>query len=99
MSNRNKRNVLLLLFFDGEDNFIIYPCRNLNKKTRRCKIYKKRFKINKDCLNTEEMLKQGAVPEGCAYVKENSDIQPIYPYKTINKKKRDELIWKLKKKI
>ena len=88
-------------FFDGEENFILYPCKYLSKKTRRCKIYKNRFKINKDCLNFEEMLKQGAVPEGCAYVKENPNIQAVIPYKTINNKKRNEMIkqWKLKKKI
>ena len=85
-------------FFDGEENFILFPCEHLSKKTRRCKIYKKRFKIKKDCLNIEEMLKQGAVPKGCAYVKEYPDIQTVLPYKTINKTKRDDLKWKLKKK-
>ena len=85
-------------FFDGIENFILYPCKYLNKKTRRCKIYKNRFKINKNCLNFEEMLKQGAVPRECAYVNKHPDIQPIRPYKTINKKKRNEIIWKLKKK-
>ena len=86
-------------FFDGKENFIIYPCKYLNKKTRRCKVYKNRFIKNPGCLNREEMLKRGAVPKECAYVKEYPTIQPIRPYKTINNKKRDELIWKLKKKI
>ena len=89
-----------LSYFDGEENFILGPCKYLNKKTRRCTIYKKRFKINKDCLNVEEMIEQGAVPKECAYVNDNSDVQPIQPYKTINNIKRNELIkqWKLKKK-
>ena len=90
-----------LSFFDGEENFIIAPCKYLNKKTRRCTIYKNRFKINKDCLNVDEMIKQGAVPRECAYVKDYPDNQPIHPYKTLNHKKRIELIkqWKLEKKI
>ena len=86
-------------FFDGVENFVLYPCKYLSKKTRRCKVYKNRLKKNPSCLNVDEMLKQGAVPEGCAYVKEYPNIQTIRPYKTINNKKRDELIWKLKKKI
>ena len=88
-------------YFDGEENFILYPCKFLNKKTRRCKIYKKRFKIKKDCLNVEEMITQGAVPKECAYVKDYPNVQPIRPYKITNNKKRLEMIkiWKLKKRI
>ena len=86
--------------YDGEEQFILFPCKYLNKKTRRCTIYKKRFKINKDCLDLEAMLLKGACPEECEYVK-NSFITPQHPYKIINNKKRNEWIkkWKLKKKI
>ena len=86
-------------FFDGEENFILFPCEHLSKKTRRCKVYKNRFIKNPGCLSVEEMLKQGAIPEECAYHTESPHIQPIRPYKTINNKKRDELKRKLKKKI
>ena len=84
-------------YYDGQDNFILFPCEYLSKKTRRCTVYKKRFKKKKGCLTVDDMLKQGACPKGCLYVKES--FTPKYPYKTINKKKRDEIIWKLKKKI
>ncbi|KKL48943.1 hypothetical protein LCGC14_2320440, partial [marine sediment metagenome] len=41
-------------FYDGTDNFLIYPCQYLSKKTRRCTIYKKRFKVNKKCVELDE---------------------------------------------
>lgn len=83
-------------YYDGQDNFAIFPCPYLSKKTRRCKIYKKRFKINPNCLDMKAMIREGAVPKECAYL-ENTDIQPIRPFKTINKKKRDEIINGIKK--
>ena len=72
-------------YYDGTDNFIIYPCEYLSKKTRRCKVYSKRFNI-KHCLSVEDALKEGALPLECAYVKE-SDVIPIRPHKKINIKK------------
>lgn len=73
--------------YDGADNFVIYPCEYLSKKTRRCKVYNKRFNI-KHCLTVEESLIEGAFPLECAYVKE-SDVIPIRPNKTINTNKRE----------
>jgi hypothetical protein len=70
-------------YFDGTDNFVIYPCEYLSKKTRRCKIYKNRFKINPNCLTVDEALKEGQLPIKCAYVIESSII-PIRPHKSIN---------------
>ncbi len=86
--------------YDGVDNFIIGPCPHLNKKTRRCKIYKKRLEINKRCLPLNKALEQGALPKECPYVQE-WDGTPIRPNKTINNEKRLEMIkiWKLEKKI
>ena len=86
--------------FDGQDNFIMYPCKYLSKKTRRCTIYKKRFIINKDCLDIESAYKKGALPKECPYAK-TYDYPPIRPFKTVNIEKRKEMInkWKLKKKI
>ena len=72
--------------YDGTDNFIIYPCDYLSKKTRRCKIYKNRFKINPKCLKLEDALLEGALPIECPYVIE-SDVIPIRPNKSINIKK------------
>ncbi|KKN56978.1 hypothetical protein LCGC14_0567000 [marine sediment metagenome] len=67
-------------YFDGTDNFITHPCLYLSKKTKRCKIYKKRFKINPQCLSVQKGLHEGSFPEECPYVK-NSNIVPIRPYK------------------
>ena len=78
-------------FYDRTDNFIIFPCKYLSKKTRRCTIYKNRFKINDKCLKVSDALKQGAFPKECAYVKE-SDIKPVIPNKIYNKEKRIEMI-------
>lgn len=85
---------------DGVDNFIVFPCKYLSKKTRRCTIYKKRFEINKRCLPLKKALEQGALPKECPYVKEWKGT-PIRPNKIFNKNKRMELInkWKLEKKI
>ena len=87
-------------YYDGEENFILGPCIYLNNKTRRCKVYKNRLEINKECLNVEDMLLQGACPKECEYIKD-SFTTPQHPYKTINNKKRNEMIkqWKLEKKI
>jgi len=75
---------------DGIDNFILYPCPYLSKKTRRCKVYKNRFEINKRCLSLNKALEQGALPKECPYVQE-WDGTPIRPNKTINKIKRMEV--------
>lgn len=87
-------------YYDGVDNFVVSPCKYLNKKTRRCTIYKKRFEINKRCLPLNKALEQGALPKECRYVQE-WDGTPIRPNKTINNEKLKELInrWKLEKKI
>lgn len=69
--------------YDGLDNFVIFPCKYLSKKTKRCKIYKKRFKINKQCWTMEKALNNGGLPEACKYAQE-SDIVPRVPYK-VNK--------------
>ena len=52
-----------------------HPCKYLNPKTGRCKIYKKRKKINPNCLSLEEMYLQGGLPKNCPYVKENPEYQ------------------------
>ena len=78
-------------YFDGVENFITHPCKYLSKKTGRCTIYKKRFKINPLCLIMEKALKEGQLPELCMYV-QKSEIIPIRPWKTINKNKVKEMI-------
>ena len=78
-------------YFDGEENFIIFPCNYLNKKTRRCTIYKDRFKINPHCLDIDTAYMMGALPKECAYVK-LYDFEPSLPFKTVNLKKLKEMI-------
>ena len=69
--------------FDGRENFVIYPCKYLSTKTKRCTVYKKRFNVNKKCWTIEKALKNGGLPEACKYAQE-SDIPIKVPYKTKN---------------
>ena len=85
-----------LSHYDGVDNFIVFPCKYLSKKTRRCTVYKKRFEINKWCLSLNKALEQGALPKACPYVQEWEGT-PTRPNKTVNKQKRDEIINGIKK--
>ena len=73
-------------YFDGVENFIIFPCEHLSKKTKRCKIYKKRFKVAKWCMDLDTAYMMGALPEACPYVKDY-DFEPSIPFKTINYEK------------
>lgn len=82
-------------FYDGLDNFLIYPCKYLSEKTKRCTIYKKRFKINKKCVELDEAYMMGGLPESCPYV-EDYDFEPTLPFKTVNIKKRNKLIEMIK---
>lgn len=52
-----------------------HPCKYLNTKTGRCKIYKKRHEMNPNCLTIKEMILIGTVPKECLYVKDNQDYQ------------------------
>ena len=76
--------------YDGTENIAVYPCKYLSKKTRRCTIYKKRFKINKNCLDIDKAYSEGALPKDCPYVKDY-DYPPVRPFKTVNVKKLLEM--------
>lgn len=52
-----------------------HPCKYLNTKTGRCKVYKKRHEMNPNCLTIKEMTLNGTVPKECLYVKDNHDYQ------------------------
>ncbi len=78
-------------YFDGTDNFVVFPCKYLSKKTRRCTIYKKRFIINPKCMGIDEAYMMGGLPENCPYV-EDYDFEPSLPFKIYNKEKRIEMI-------
>lgn len=68
-------------YYDGTIHLAKKPCPYLNKAGR-CKIYKKRFTINKRCLTVEKALLASALPKECQYVKE-SDIIPVRPNKIL----------------
>jgi uncharacterized cysteine cluster protein YcgN (CxxCxxCC family) len=62
-------------------------CAFLDDKTRKCVIYKQRYK-NPHCLTIEQMIKGGTVPKWCLYVKDNPEYQAridtrIYKYKIV----------------
>ncbi|MGV9198642.1 MAG: hypothetical protein ACOC4M_07360 [Promethearchaeia archaeon] len=52
-----------------------HPCKYLNLKTNRCKIYLNRRKNNKNCLSIKEMKKVRALPKECLYVKNDTEYQ------------------------
>jgi len=52
-----------------------HPCKYLNTKTGRCKIYKKRQEINPNCLTIKEMIICGTLTKECLYVKDNQEYQ------------------------
>ena len=58
-------------FIEGTDD-IIYsnPCPYLNK-VGRCKIYKKRFKINPNCMAIDKAVRFLALPPKCKYYEVN----------------------------
>ena len=62
-----------------------HPCKYLNTKTGRCKVYKKRHEMNPNCLTIKEMILLGTIPKGCLYVKDDQEYQ----------KRKDTVILKL----
>lgn len=47
-----------------------HPCIHLNHKTHRCRIYKKRFRLNKDCADIETAYRKGGLPYNCRYLQD-----------------------------
>jgi uncharacterized protein len=60
---------------EGRIFFTSTPCRYLDITTRRCRIYKKRFKINPECMElTPELVKELKwLHSGCGYKKALSE--------------------------
>lgn len=56
---------------EGRIFFTSTPCRYLDISTRRCRIYKKRFKVNPECVElTPELVKELKwLHRGCGYKK------------------------------
>lgn len=63
--------------FDNNYHIILtnHPCKYLDTKTGRCKVYNKRRSHFKNCLSVEEMIICGTVPKECLYVKDNEEYQ------------------------
>jgi len=57
---------------NGTIFFTQTPCRYLDVVTRKCRIYKRRFEINPECIQlTEELVRELSwLHDGCAYKKE-----------------------------
>ena len=55
---------------DGKVHVTPVPCRYLNVVTRACKVYHKRFKLDRRCVKlTPEVVRSvNWLPEDCAYV-------------------------------
>jgi len=65
-----------MLYLDGSlFTLTKHPCKYLNQKTRRCKIYNKRRENNPNCLTIEEMYVIGSFPKDCPYVKNDIEYQ------------------------
>lgn len=65
-----------MLYLDGSlFTLTKHPCKYLNKKTGRCKIYDKRKEVNPNCLTLEEMYIIGSFPKNCPYIKNNPEYQ------------------------
>ena len=52
-----------------------HPCKYLNTKTGRCKVYKKRHEMNPNCLTIKEMILMGTISKECLYVKDDQEYQ------------------------
>jgi len=80
MSIRGKCCYFLVRIIDDKYNDIFvtlsnHPCKYLNIKTGRCKVYKKRHELNPNCLTIKEMIISGTIPKQCLYVKDNQEYQ------------------------
>ena len=53
-------------------------CPNLNPETKLCTIYETRLKEAHWCISGDKLFGNGALPEGCLYLKEHPEREP-YP--------------------
>lgn len=67
----------------GKIRFTAVACRHLDLKVCRCRIYAKRFQLERDCkkISPENILKLKWLPKTCGYrtVAEGRDLSPWHP--------------------
>jgi uncharacterized cysteine cluster protein YcgN (CxxCxxCC family) len=51
-------------------------CPNLNPETKLCNVYKTRLQIVPWCLTGNGLFNNGALPQGCLYLKEKPEREP-----------------------
>lgn len=65
-----------MLYLDGSLYTLTkHPCKYLNKKTGRCKVYTNRKEVNPNCLTLEEMYVVGSFPKDCPYIRNDIEYQ------------------------
>jgi len=57
-------------FWDGLLVFTNRTCRYFDPQTRRCTVYKKRFRMGVGCLTVAESIERRALPTDCPYVED-----------------------------
>ena len=55
------------------------PCQFLDLKTKKCLVYKNRYKVNPYCITIKEAIRQNALPVDCLYVKDNEEYKKNVP--------------------
>lgn len=68
------------------------PCKFLDLETKTCTVHKERFRKNRRCSPIDIAIRDGGYPEGCAYLKHNSNLIKVPPkvhYKDVKDKLTD----------
>jgi len=61
---------------DSEIVYTPYPCRYLDRQTRLCTVYDRRFEVNPDCLSVEQGIRLRVFPADCPYVQGLKNYRP-----------------------
>ncbi|MBA2862593.1 hypothetical protein [Methanococcus maripaludis] len=67
---------------------VVY-CKHLDTETKRCSIYKTRFKKEKECLSMLEAIMVSALPKDCPYVKNYESYEEPWFYNCLRSKSKD----------
>ena len=52
-------------------------CEHLDIVTRKCRVYRDRFKVNPKCLRIKDAIEKRVLPNDCPYVKDKVDYKSI----------------------
>ena len=64
------------LFTGKELVYMPFYCQFFNEETRLCRVYKRRFEANPQCLTIDEAIEAGCLPADCPYVAGASGYRP-----------------------